>query len=63
LLYIYQAVSGGEIVIPDGETVEDIEGENVIRVLDKLGRVLVVFQRADVSLYSHHPLPAQCPPD
>jgi hypothetical protein len=34
----------------------DDEGQPEIRVLDEAGRVLVVFRREDVSLYSRKPL-------
>jgi hypothetical protein len=57
VLYIYLAMSGGEVLIPDGETLRDIDGESKVDVLDAQGRVLVTFQREDVSLLSHSPLP------
>jgi hypothetical protein len=56
LYYFYLAMTGGVVVVPDAETVIDTEGESCIRVTDAAGRVLVIFNRRDVSLYARKPL-------
>jgi hypothetical protein len=53
LLYVYLAMTGGVVVFPQGDAVIDEEGKSDIHIVDKEGRVLAVFQRPDVSIYSH----------
>ena len=62
LFYFYLAMTGGVVVIPEGKAVVDTEGQSEIRVLDSAGRVLVVFNRPDVSMYTQKPLDASPDP-
>jgi hypothetical protein len=60
VLYVYMAVTAAEVAFPSGESIEDVEGSPEIRLLDANRRIIAVFQRSDVSLYSRHPLPRSC---
>jgi hypothetical protein len=56
LFFFYLAQTGGVVAVPEAHSVVDDESQPEIRVLDVAGRVLVVFRREDVSLYSRKPL-------
>jgi hypothetical protein len=56
LFFFYLTLTGGVVAVPEAHSVVDDEGQPEIRVLDEAGRVLVVFRREDVSLYSRKPL-------
>jgi hypothetical protein len=56
VLYLYLTQTGAEVVFPDGQTLVEVEDDPVVRVLDVRKRVLAVFHKADVSLFSSKPL-------
>ena len=52
MLTAFLAGSGSKVVIPDAVNVEDGNTSDEVRFVDAAGRTLVIFKRADVSLFS-----------
>lgn len=59
VLYLYLATSGNVVQVPEGEEVID-DGGPEIRVVDADGRVLVIFKRESVGLFSRRPIQPSC---
>jgi hypothetical protein len=52
MLTAFLSGSGGRVLIPDAVDTAPGDSEDEVRFVDAEGRTLVVFKRADVSLYT-----------
>jgi hypothetical protein len=52
MLTAFLAGSGGRVLIPDAVGVAPGEDDTQVRFIDADGRTLVIFQRADVAMYT-----------
>ena len=53
MLTAYLAGSGGRVEIPDAVGIEQGDSYEEVRFVDAAGKALVIFRRADLSLYFH----------
>jgi hypothetical protein len=51
-VYVFLAVTGGRVFLPDAVAVTDGDSEAEVRFVDAGGRVLALFRRGDVAMYS-----------
>ena len=56
-MFVYLAQSGGRVVIPDAVALLDGDSEDEVCFIDASQRVVAVFRRQDVALYSLDDLP------
>jgi hypothetical protein len=55
MLKVFLSGSGGEVQIPDAVAVVDGDPYSNVHIVDAQGRTLVVFQRADLLMFSANP--------
>ena len=56
-MFVYLAQSGGRVVIPDAVALRDGASEDEVCFVDASKRVIAIFRRQDVALYSSDDLP------
>lgn len=62
MLTAYLAGSGGRVLIPDAVAIAEGESYNEVQFVDADGKVLAIFDRGDLAVYSENGLGPAVPP-